>query len=117
MGYATSVSLGSLTIEASSIRLKKVPGSRGQKIGGRWVVKPLPDRSNQDWRGTIRGSFSDSNRNTDRDTLQTMYDNLNEVGLVDGLHDGQYILLDLEWLDDFGHPNEHRYVITIKEEK
>lgn len=117
MGYDSSISLGTLTINAAQIRLKKVPGTRKQIVGGNVIPKRIPDRTSTDWMGTINGTFADTDRHTDRDTLQTYRDNNNKVTLTDGLHNGDYYITGLEWLDDDNTPNQHRYVISIIQEQ
>ncbi len=117
MGYNTSIIFGTLTIEASDVNLTKVPGTRKQIVGGIVVPISIPDRGTKDWRGIIRGSFSDASRNNDRDTLQAMFDNNNLVKLVDGIHDGDYyILRPLRWPDNHLRPNEHMFIMEIIQE-
>ena len=117
MGYDATITFGSLTIEASDIQLQLVAGTRKQIVGGLVVVRPIPDRGSKDFRGTIRGSFSKTTRNADRDTLQTMFDNNNLVTLADGLHDGDYYILNLVWHDSHTRPTEHQFTLSIIQEQ
>lgn len=117
MGYNSSISFGALTIEAATINPIKIIGTRKQKVGGRIVIKQIPDRTSTDWQLTINASFSDTNRNTDRDTLQTHFTSMNLVKYVDGLHDGDYYITSLRWLDSDQRPNEHRFTMIIIQEQ
>jgi len=49
LGYNDSIVLGSLTIEAATINPIKIIGTRKQKVGGRIVIKQIPDRTSTDW--------------------------------------------------------------------
>jgi hypothetical protein len=117
MGYNTSIAFGSLTLEAASIENATQAGTRKQIIGKEVRVKPIPDRQTKDWFLTIRASLSDTGRNTDRDTLQTMFDNANKVRMVDGLHDGDYYITRLRWLDSSDRPNEHQFIMEVVQEQ
>lgn len=106
-----------MTLECDTVDLDLAVGSRKVKVGGKWVVKQIPDRSVQDWRGVLNGSFSDVNRNSERDTLTAYYRDCNKVTLTDGLHDGVYCILSLKWPDSSGRPNEHQFVMEIVQDQ
>lgn len=124
MGYNTSIIFGELTISGSTIGIvdrmnfRRVPGTAKQIVGGNIVPKRVPDRAVQDWRGTISGLFYSSTRLTDRDTLQTIRNSNLKVQLTDGIHDGEYYIMDLTWNDDANtNATEQRYTMTILQEQ
>lgn len=118
MAYATSFTFGSLTITAENMDFNKVPGTVKQIVGGKILrLKEIPDKT-EDWKGTIKGVFYDSNRNADRDTLQAIRDGNLKAILTDGLHNGEYYILNLRWEDNANTiATEQRFTMDIIQEQ
>lgn len=114
-GYNTSVVFGTLTLNCHLIDGEQRDGTRKQKVGGTIKLIPIPDRA-KEWELTITGNFTSTTRDTDRDTLQTMRDNMNKVTLTDGLHDGDYYILRLRWHDGHTRPAQHKYTLTLRQD-
>ena len=105
-----------MNVENSSLR--RVPGTTVQIVGGAIRLKPIPDRAQQDWKGTIRGFFFNNTRETDRTSLQNIKDNNDRVTLTDGEHDGEYYILNLRWLDNKRTIATQRiFIMEIKQEQ
>lgn len=102
MVYNSSITFGGVTMNIQTNNLRKVKGTHKQIIGGEIVLKPAPEKA-KEWRGVIRGTFIDSNRNTDKASLNTIRENAIKVSLSDGEHDGEYYVLGLDWNDDASH--------------
>ena len=115
----TTITFGSLTIYIIEMNLTKNPGTTKQKIGGKIRAQEMPDKpaTQREWSGTMRGVLFDTNRDADRTTLQGYLDDLEVHGLADGVHDGNYYVVGLEWDDDAEEPNAYFFNITIIEEK
>lgn len=116
VSYNASITFGNLTIYATPIDLEKIQGTRKQIIGGDVRTFTIIDRDVKEWTGRIIGTFYDANRDNDRGILQDYYDNKNTVTLTDGIHDGEYYILSLRWLDDSSNPTEHRFIMEIIQE-
>ncbi len=118
MTYATSIVIGGLNLDVESANFNRVQSARNQIVGKELRRKSTPDKQLQDWKGTIRGTFITSTRSNDRNTLQSFRDNMEKVTLTDGLHNGDYYVQNLRWLDDANRiATEERFILTIIEDK
>ena len=100
MTFTTVISLGGVTINAQVIKLERVQSTHKQIVGGTVQIKSAPDKTAQDWKGTIQAIFISSSRNADRDLIQGFMDNNTKVALVDGEHNGDYFVLGVTWNDN-----------------
>lgn len=114
MAYATSIMLNGLNLSVESANFVKIQSMKNQIVGLDLRRKPTPDKQLQDWRGTINGTFFSSTRSNDRDTLQGFRDRMEKVTLTDGLHNGDYYVTNLRWLDDANQiSTQERFQLTI----
>ena|SRR3990167_6020399 len=101
MTYNSSITFGGITMRVMSNDLIPVEGTHKQIIGNVVKLKPAPEKG-LEWRGAISGMFFDSNRNTDKTSLQDIKNNALKVELSDGEHNGEYYILNLRWQDNSG---------------
>jgi len=118
MTFSATASFGALTIYITSMSLVKTNGTVKRKVGGRILIRPMPDKeaSQREWSGNISGIFWGTGRDTDRDTLQGYADDLVTHELTDGNHNGMYYITNIRWLDNNRNPTSHKFTMTIIEE-
>lgn len=112
MGYGASITFGALTLLADKITQTKVPHTVKQIVGQKLVLRNIPISALQDWSLVIEGRFVDTSRNTDRTTLEGYNDN-NVYALVDGIHDGDYFITNLQFDDSGNKPTSHTFRMSI----
>ena len=109
--FPTSITLGTVTLDGAlggnwitDMRSRRVQGSLKSRFNENWVITPIPGRA-KEWEIEINGNLSGGNRDADEDTLED-YGNGIVRQLVDGKHNGNYIITVIE----FTHRN---YGVTI----
>lgn len=110
----TTITFGGITLNVSELVPVKVPGTIKQIVGRQLIQHNLPGRAVQDWSITISGEFFEGTRDTLRTDLENL-DDLNVYAYVDGIHDGQYILVPgtLQFTDSGVEPNRYLYTLQI----
>ena len=94
----------SVTLNALRVNVSRLPGSVKQVIGTQLVKTPIPGRTVMDYELTIQGTLTGASRATDRSTLQADFVSKAFKAYVDGLHDGNYIIEELEFQDSGERP-------------
>ena len=100
MTYTTTITLGGITFNIFTARFRRVASTVKQINGGDLVLKSMPGRASQDWSASITGTFFETTRNANRDTVQGWKDNNTKVDLTDGEHNGSYYVQDITWDDN-----------------
>jgi len=116
MGYNSTIQFGELTLSIDSLVPKKVSGTAKQVIGKKLIIKEIPGRVIQDWSISIKGKFIDANRHTDRTILEG-YDDLTSHTFTDGIHDGNYFIIDLSFADDKDNPTTYDFDLVLIQEQ
>ncbi len=110
--YSNTITFGSLTLEIDRMTPKKVPATNKQVVGGKLIPREIPDNNDQDWFLVIDTKLRGTNRATDRETLES-YDDLTTHTFTDGIHDGEYFVVSLEFNDDGGKPTSYAYRLSL----
>ena len=100
----TTVTFDGVTLNALNISVQRVPGTVKQVLGTNLVKTPIPGRTVMDYEITIQGQFVGTDRAADRATLQADFASKAFKAYVDGIHDGNYIVEELEFQDSGERP-------------
>jgi len=120
--YGQTCVFGNLTLTIQVIRARKLPSTKKQWVNGRLNEIAIPHRDLQDWELTIEGTFASSTeatRDAQRTTLEGYADG-DKVALVDGAHDGEYVIRPETLVFDDNrrsNPAEHKYMFTIVQDQ
>lgn len=115
MGY-TTVTFGGLTINAKRLSISLRPATYKMKIGNNLSIVKRIGGSKEKYI-VIEGDIYGANKDTERTTLIGLDDALNHT-YVDGLHDGNYILVpgSLKFSDDAQrNPTHYEYTVELIE--
>jgi len=110
--YANTIQFGSLTLSVDRLTAVKVPHTSKQVIGTSLRQREIPGTTLQDWSIIIEGRHVDANRHTDRETLEG-YDDLTTHTLTDGIHDGEYFIVRLEYNDVSNKPTSYSFRLVL----
>ncbi len=110
--YNTTISFGGLTFHVDKLTPVKVNHTDKTVIGGRLIKKPLPGTKLKDWSIVIMGKHVTTSRHDDRETLEGFDDNIARA-LVDGIHDGNYFIERLPYVDDKIRPTSYAFTLQL----
>jgi hypothetical protein len=112
MGYS-NWTISGLTLYIDNVSANKVPGTIKQKVGTELVKQSIVGRNVMDWELQCQGTITGTGKDNIRTDLIALRTNLSSNALVNGMHDGNYILEDLSW-DDDGATAEGYYKYRIR---
>jgi len=112
MGYSTWT-LSGLTLNMESINSIQIPGTIKQKVGKVLVKHAIVGRNVMDWELDCTGILTGTNKANEKADLESLRSNLSSNALVNGMHDGNYIVEQLSF-DDSGDIAEGFYRYKIK---
>ena len=118
----TSITFGSVLLDGGSggnyierLTPTKVPGSLKQVFNENVTITEIPGRT-KEWQVDINGFLSGGNRDADEDTLET-YNNGSVRQFIDGKHNGNYVIMSLEFPKENRGNTLYPYRMTIRQYK
>jgi len=91
-----------------------VLGSLKSVQNGIVSVQEIPGRT-QEWQIEISGFLSSSTMEADKSEIESRYLNGTITGLLDGEHDGNYVITSLRFPRKNFQPTIRRYTMTIRQ--
>lgn len=121
MGYGSTTTYAGVTIYILNINPESIQAPYIQKLGRTLSVTPVPTDTTA-WRLTMNCELVGTAANMDswRSSLQTAHDDKIIHSFVDGLHDGDFVCLNLAWADSGGRASgvtNMQFTMTLLEKK
>lgn len=119
-GLSNPITFGTVTLDGNNggnwierLTAEKVNGSLKQRFNENVTVIEIPGRA-KEYSIEIDGYLSGSNRDTDEDTLES-YNNGAVRQFVDGKHNGNYVIISLQFPKSNRTPTYYPYKLVIRQ--
>ncbi|RLG16530.1 hypothetical protein DRN69_00560 [Candidatus Pacearchaeota archaeon] len=111
--YGDTISIGGNTVYVFNAKAKKLPGTFKQVLGKRLIEHQIPHRNVRDWNLTYECIIYQDTRDDIRRNLENIYASVSTTSLVDGEHDGTYVIRDLDFNDTEQSPMAYEFTIDL----